>query len=177
MESSRSGSGKVLYLVPEHLRKELSAPVGIVLTNRADILNEIKHSAFLITVGDVVTLDLLESGIIPDISIVDYMTKRESIKELKNKFSRHPQAEIKVVNPPGVITLDLWNAITDAIANPRQLRIVVEGEEDLAALACIMLAPDNTTVIYGIPNRGASVHHVNDALKKMVKDTLDKMRI
>ncbi len=36
----------------------------------------------VITVGDVVTLTLLEMGIVPDLSIVDYQTQRGSDEEL-----------------------------------------------------------------------------------------------
>ncbi len=176
MGNSHSGSGKVLYAVPENLRKELGTPIGIVLTAKKDILKEISGSEFVITVGDIVTLDLLDSGFIPDLSIIDYMTKRDSKSNLEKRYSKHAQPEIKILNPAGQITSELWNAIEDACKNPRKLRIVVDGEEDLAALACIALAPENTTVIYGIPNRGASIHHVDDALRKMVMSVLDKMK-
>jgi uncharacterized protein (UPF0218 family) len=76
-----------------------------------------------------------------------------------------------------VITEALWNAIKKAFDEPRHIRIVVDGEEDLASLACISLSRENTTVIYGIPNRGASIHHVDSKLKDMVNEALDKMRI
>ena len=176
MGNSRSGSGKPFYIVPENMRTSLAAPVGILATTKEEILKEIAQSEIVVTVGDIVTLGLLESGIEPDISIVDYMTKREFGDELKDRFSRFPQTEITVKNPPGQITAELWNAIEEAFRNLRHLRIIVEGEEDLAALACIALAPDNTTVIYGIPNRGASIHHVDDELKRLVKDTLNRMK-
>ncbi|MBA3046023.1 MAG: DUF359 domain-containing protein [Candidatus Thermoplasmatota archaeon] len=176
MENSRSGSVKALYVMPEELRSSLAAPVGKIVTSRDGLLKEIAGSSFVVTVGDIVTLDLLESGVYPDICIVDFMTKRESSEELRKRFLPFDQPEIRVVNPQGTITQELWNAIEDGIRNPRKLRIVVEGEEDLASLACIALAPHNTTLIYGIPNRGASVHRVDDILRKMVNDTLDKMR-
>ena len=177
MANTRSGSGKPLYIVHENMRKDLGAPVGTLVTSKIELKNEIVQGNFLVSIGDVVTLDLLEIGLIPDISIIDYMTKRMPMSEVKQKFSRFPQSEIRVVNPPGQITRDLWEAIEGGYRNPRKLRIVVEGEEDLAAIACIALAPDNTTVIYGIPNRGASIHHVDDKLRQLVKDTLSKMEV
>ena len=104
MENSPSGSGRALYAVPDDLRSTLAAPVGILLSAREDILKEIGGSRFIVTVGDVVTLDLLESGIIPDISIVDYITKRDTQSSLKERFARFPQTEVFVKNPSGVIT-------------------------------------------------------------------------
>ncbi len=177
MENSPSGSGKVLYAVPDDLRGKLAAPVGILLSAIEDILREISGSRLIVTVGDIVTLDLLESGITPDISIVDYITKRDLQSNLKERFAKFPQTELFIKNPPGVITEALWDAIKKAFDEPEHIRIVVDGEEDLASLACISLSLENTTVIYGIPNRGASIHHVDRKLKKMVNDALDKMRI
>ena len=177
MENTHSGSAEPLYVMPEELRHELGAPVGKVLTSIEDISNEIVGSKFIVTVGDIVTLDILETGRIPDISIIDYMTQRMPMDQVKEKFSKYNQPEIMVINPASQITRDMWNAIKDGYDNPRNLRIVVDGEEDLAALACIALAPPGTTVIYGIPNRGASIHHVDAELKQLVSDVLNKMEL
>jgi uncharacterized protein (UPF0218 family) len=177
MENTRSESGKPLFIIQENMRNDLGAQLGILVTSRDDLKKEIIQENILVSIGDVVTLDLLEAGFVPDISIIDYMTKRMPMSEVKQKFSRFPQPEIKVSNPAGQITHELWNAIEDGYSNPRKLRIVVEGEEDLAALVCIALAPDNTTVIYGIPNRGASIHHVDDKLRHLVKDALSAMKV
>jgi len=161
----------------DSLRKELGTNVGILATTREETLNHLIDGNIVVSVGDIVTLDLLESGIIPDISIVDYMTKRMPMSEVRERFSKYRQQEIKVHNPPGQITRALWDAIKDGYRNSRKLRIVVSGEEDLAALACIALAPEKTTVIYGIPGRGASIHHVDKALRQLVNDTLDTMKV
>lgn len=177
MASSRSGSDKPLYVMPEGLRQRLGAPVGIVLSSIDEIMDEVSSSRFLVTIGDIVTLDILEAGRVPDISIIDYKTKRMEMAQVKNRFSRFHQPEITVQNPMSQITYALWEAIKDGYENPRNLRIIVDGEEDLASLACIALAPPGTTVIYGIPNRGASVHHVDDNLKRLVDDVLKQMEL
>ena len=177
MESSHSGSAKPLYVMPDELRHELGAPVGKIFTDIADIINEIETSRFIVTVGDIVTLDILEAGVIPDISIIDYMTKRMPMDQVKERFDKFSQPEISVKNPMAQITHEMWNAIKDGYDNSRNLRIIVDGEEDLAALACIVLAPPGTTVIYGIPNRGASIHHVDADLKQLVSEVLKKMEL
>jgi uncharacterized protein (UPF0218 family) len=177
MANTRSESGKPLFIVQENMRNDLGESIGILITSRQELKKEIIEGNILVSVGDVVTLDLLEAGLVPDLSIIDYMTKRMPMSEVKQKFSRFPQLEINVINPPGQITRELWDAVEDAYRNPRNLRIVIEGEEDLAALVCIALAPDNTTIIYGIPNRGASIHHVDAKLKQLVTDTLSRMKV
>ena len=53
--------------------------------------------------------------------------------------------------------------------------IEVEGEEDLAALAAIYLAPPDVTIIYGLPNKGVVVVKATEAHKAQVKEILDKM--
>ncbi len=177
MASSPSESAEILYIMPDELRKELGAPVGKILTTKEELAKEIASSPFLVTVGDIVTLDILDTGRIPDISIIDYMTQRMPMEQVKEQFLKYKQPEITVRNPMSQITRELWDAIEDGYANPRNLRIIVDGEEDMAALVCIALAPPGTTVIYGIPNRGASVHHINAELKQLVDNTLKKMEL
>ena len=177
MVNTHSGSAEPLYIMPDELRKELGATAGKILTSKEELANEIVDTKFLVTVGDIVTLDILETGRIPDISIIDYMTQRMPMDQVKERFSKFKQPEIIVQNPAGQITREMWNAIKDGYANPRNLRIVVNGEEDMASLACIALAPPGTTVIYGIPNRGASVHHVDVELKHLVNSVLKRMEL
>ena len=177
MASSHSGSAEPLYIMPEELRKELGAPVGKVLTSKEELASEIADSKIVVTVGDIVTLDIMDTGRIPDIAIIDYMTQRMPMEQVKERFSKFSQPEIFVDNPAGQITREMWDAIKDGYENPRHLRIIVDGEEDLASLACIALAPPGTTVIYGIPNRGASVHHVDAEIKHLVSDMLKRMEL
>jgi uncharacterized protein (UPF0218 family) len=160
--------------VPDHLREEMAKVHG-KLVGEEDILDEIEGSDFVVTVGDIVTLTLLKLGRTPDIAIVDFRTQRMPDIEVREMITTYNQPETVVVNPPGVLTEEMWGAIEDGYRNPRNLRIVVEGEEDLASLACVALAPDNTTVIYGIPNRGPMVLHVDLAMKKQVRDLLAQM--
>jgi uncharacterized protein (UPF0218 family) len=177
MANSRSGSDRPKgWRLPVELRDTLKETIGLVVVGKA-LEREVMEASFLVTVGDVVTLSVLEMGRIPDISIVDYCTKRMPYDEVRERFEEFKQPEIKVRNPAGEITLELWDAIRDGFDNPRKLRIVVEGEEDLASLACISLAPENTTVIYGIPNRGATVLRVNAQLRGMVNNVLKKMEV
>lgn len=177
MGNSRSASGKILFSMGDSLREKLGTNVGILAASREAIAGNLIKGNILVTVGDVVTLDLLEMGVVPDLSIVDYATRRMPMAEVKERFSKHRQPVVQVDNPPARITQGLWDAVADAYANPRNLRIVVIGEEDLAALVCIELAPENTTVIYGIPGIGAAIHHVDFALRQLVREVLDAMRV
>jgi len=130
----------------------------------------IGSSTKLISVGDVITFHLLESGIIPDICIVDDRTKREPASERVLCGTKHTAfTQVSVDNPAGVITEDLINVIDDALASDRHVRIFVRGEEDLAALPAILMAPINSVVLYGQPDEGV-------VLVKITKSKKDEIR-
>jgi len=84
---------------------------------------------------------------------------------------------VVVKNPAATITDDLWNVIKLAFEDleKNSLRIEVEGEEDLASLAAIYMAPGDVTIIYGLPDKGVLVVKANKENKNKVKKILDKM--
>lgn len=176
MASLRSGSGNSFgrLVLPPHLRHRLGEITGQIVPEDA-LRNALRDSRVIVTIGDVVTLTLLEAGMVPDISVVDFKTKRIPQRELEARLAKFKQPTVKVRNPPGEITPELWGAVRDGYANLRKLRIVVDGEEDLAALPCIALSPEGTTVIYGIPNRGLMVLHVDRKARHDVEDILKQM--
>ena len=118
---------------------------------------------------------MLEKGIRPDLSIVDYQTKRIPDNELKERLAAFPEKEMTVKCPSGEISQELWNAIESWFERPTPLRIVVDGEEDLASLVCVTLAPDGTTVIYGIPFKGLMLLHVDTPIRERAREILRKM--
>lgn len=152
-----------MYYIPEEKKEELRKPLGKVVREieRGDIEGKI------ISVGDMVTTKLHEKGIIPDIAIVDYRLER---KEYKREF--YAEEKIKVKNPAGRITRQLWNAIATAYTLNKKVLIEVEGEEDLAALPAIYLAPPGATVIYGLPSMGMVVVKVGKEERRKVEEFL-----
>jgi len=150
----------MIYVIPDKKREELRKPLGKVIRDVEE--EEIKGR--IVCVGDMVTMMLHEKGIMPDMAIVDYKIER---KEYKGK-PFHAEEVIRVRNPPGVITKELWNAIATGYAKEKKILIEVEGEEDLAALPAIYLAPDDTTVIYGLPSVGMVVVRVGEKERKTV---------
>ncbi len=156
-----------MYLIPERKKEELRKPIGKVVKKIEK--EEIKGR--IVCIGDMVTLTLKKEGIEPDIAVVDYMIGRKEYKG--NKFQAGKI--IKVRNPAGKITRELWNAIATAYAENKKTLIEVEGEEDLAALPAIYLAPENTTVIYGLPSKGMVIVKVREKERKKVENFLKKM--
>ena len=156
-----------MYFVPEEKKEELRKPLGKIV--KSIDINELRGK--IVTVGDMVTMHLNEKGINPDIAIIDYKIERKEYKGKKFQAQR----VIKVKNPAGMITRQLWNAIATAYAMKEKTLIEVDGEEDLAALPAIYLAPENTTVIYGMPSKGMVVVKVGDKERKKVDEFLKSL--
>jgi hypothetical protein len=109
---------------------------------------------------------------------VDFILERKPYPvEMKTLIQRFEGVHLKIKNPPGTITDDLWDAIQTVYQNPQNSPVCIEvdGEEDLAALAAIYLAPRGVTVIYGLPNKGVVVVKATKTHKQKVKEVLDKM--
>ena len=119
-----------------------------------DINDLIPHLGFPInTIGDVVTSHFELAGVSPNVSKIDQLTKREPI-DFPPPF-QNIDFHIEVKNPPGVLTDELVHAINQSINNPDEpSQIFVTGEEDLATLPAIMLAPLESSIIYGQPDLG-----------------------
>ena len=86
-------------LLPEELREELRRVHGELVGE--DELEKKISGRFVISVGDVVTHTLLEHGILPDVAIVDYRTKRGRV--IFDDISSFGEVVLKVSNPPGSI--------------------------------------------------------------------------
>ncbi len=152
----------MMYKIPDNKKDELRKPIGKLVKEIDSIEGKI------VSIGDAVTTYLIKKDIKPDIAVVDYKIQR---KKYNGKY--YAEKVIKVKNPPGCISRQLWNAIATAYAENKKTLIEVDGEEDLAALPAIYLAPENTTVIYGLRNKGMVVVEVGKEERRMVKKFLN----
>lgn len=121
-------------------------------------------------VGDVVSRETLVAGIHVNIRILDRISMRKPTAafNLKAKKTYH------VKNPAGVITLEAWDTIKRAMKDDEAL-IVVEGEEDLLALPCIVESPRNSLVLYGQPSEGLVVVDTTPLAKNEASSILSRM--
>ncbi|UCF07417.1 MAG: DUF359 domain-containing protein [Thermoplasmata archaeon] len=180
MENTPSRSDKDFFsfsarlLLPDELRDELKVPLGKVVSE-SKLLNIIKNFDKVVTVGDLCSLTLYRMDVVPDIACVDFQTRRGEVAQMREEIQKIGQIVINVNNPAGEITRELWDAVLRAYKSPAPVRIEVLGEEDLAALPCIWLAPEGTAVVYGLPDVGLVVVFADSEVKMKVKDVLDKM--
>ena len=166
-----------MYRLPDDLKDTLKGYIGN-LVDEQGLIALLTKERYIVSVGDKVTYTLLKHNITPILSIVDYKLERKSYpSEMKTLIQKGNAIRIQIKNPPGTITDELWNAIKNVFQNlkNRPVCIEVDGEEDLASLAAIYLAPRGVTVIYGLPNRGVVVVKATTTNKQKVKEALDRM--
>jgi uncharacterized protein (UPF0218 family) len=166
-----------MYRLPDNLKDTLKGYIGD-LVDEQGLLKLLTKEKYIVSVGDKVTYTLLKHGITPILCIVDYKLERKSYPlEMKTFIQKFITRRLQIKNPPGTITDELWDAIKTIFQNlsNRPVCIEVDGEEDLASLAAIYLAPRGVTVIYGLPNRGVVVVKATTSNKQKVKEVLDRM--
>jgi len=151
------------------MRGQLSMPFGKLLDQEA-ALREVKDLEEVVTVGDVVSLNMLESGVRPRIMIFDLVNQRRPMNALSASLAKIEGEDVVVENPAGCITPDLVKQVEQAMRSKRRTKLQVLGEEDLAALVCAALAPDGTRLLYGLPRKGI-------VLVKMDQRVRDKARV
>ena len=158
------------------MAQELKDTENEVYLESPDFLNETEYIA---TIGDICTIKIFEQIREPNLAIVDLKTKR-NISLDNNQLKTIMKIginKIEVENPPGSISNQMWKAIESSFSNENNTRITVKGEEDLATLAVISMAPKGAKVIYGMPDRGMVVVDVNQQSKKRANNFLKRMLV
>ncbi|MEM3617316.1 MAG: DUF359 domain-containing protein [Candidatus Bathyarchaeia archaeon] len=166
------------YILPLTLRRKLKKPIGTLIKGSFEetvrklkqIMDEEKPPS-MVSVGDVVSKNLVEKGISPNLLIIDNRVMRKDI----TPAPLSTEVEKRVKNPPGTITFEALNAIKQALKANRKTKIVVEGEEDLLALCAILYAPENSFVVYGQPGEGIVVVKATRQKKEEVARILKAM--
>lgn len=167
--------------LPEELRPLMKKPLGTLYRGKGEdtveqFIGELSSPTKLISVGDVTTFHLLEAGILPDICIVDNRTKREPVaKHVSTRNMDSVYEEVSVNNPAGLITDELIKTLSEAFASDRPLRIFVKGEEDLATLPVILMAPLGSIVLYGQPDEGVVFVKVTREKKAEIRALFEKL--
>lgn len=161
-----------MLVVPESLRAELRKPLGKLMQFQefADRYKDAK----IISVGDVVTISLLDRGIRPFLCVYDFRSMRVDLEKAARQKIKAAYPEFSSVpNPPGTITDELEQA-AKAMAK-KGGALFVDGEEDLAALVFIKNSPSGCVIIYGQPSEGVVAVECNNASKKAAGLLLGRM--
>ncbi len=169
------------FVLTPRLRASLKEPLGELIRGEIPrpylrIKDELERAPFIITVGDVVTENVLRLGIKPSVAIYDHRTKRQEY----NPNINDDAVLMTVRNPAGTITKDLLNAIRKGFELAKQGRrvyISVNGEEDLAAIPAVIYAPVGSVVLYGQPDEGVVLIRVTPECKLKCGKLMSKMEV
>lgn len=162
--------------LPEEARQSLKRPLGELFKTTEEAVERLRkvRPARLITVGDVVTAEFLKAGLKPDVVVVDFMVMRSSAgEEIKRTIDAYSVPVRRVKNPAGALTPEL-RGVLEGVAPP--LKIVVDGEEDLATLPAVLSAPVGSVVAYGQPGEGVVLVGVTDGKKQEFQELLNKFK-
>ena len=165
-----------MYRLPYHLRPLLADPFGPI-HNSGETIRKCA-GRIVIAVGDVVTQTFLDAAVLPKLMVIDGVTQRGAVVEgaLEN-LPIHGVKHVEMDNPAGTISMQLISAMDSAIRGKGSTIIHVTGEEDLAALPAMILAPEGAAVCYGQPNRGVVVVVVTPVVRQRAKDILQQLEV
>lgn len=173
--------------MPEDLGGELKQPMGELHTGSDQDLGVAIRSAIealpddvacLMAVGDVCVKALLDEGYVPELALIDGMTKREPWDDAatieRDAFAGLAECD----NPAGYLTPDLIECCDIALEfafseDGGPVLIDVDGEEDLAPIILHLLAPLRSAVLYGQPGEGVVLRITDEDTKSRCRKMLD----
>lgn len=160
----------------EELRAQLKEPLGPIYTDTQTLLADANRP--LIAIGDVVTHHLIEAGETPALAMVDERTERSAVSpeiaETISSFEGFDRVE-KVSNPAATLSAELLSALRAALEREGSTLLDVDGEEDLAALPTVLVAPDGASLVYGQPGEGMVLTAVDDPTREQCREILSQM--
>jgi pantetheine-phosphate adenylyltransferase len=160
-------------ILPENLRPILQSPWGKVLSEIPRKLNGLRT----IAVGDATAQKFNQQNINQFLSIVDFLIDRKvKFKNLLDLGFDNEDAK-KAKNPPSQITSELFQAIIQSLEGKNRQIILVDGEEDLAVLAVLLVAPLGFSVFYGQPNQGLVHVKVTEENKEKAHQLINKFEL
>jgi uncharacterized protein (UPF0218 family) len=164
--------------ITESQRVVLKQPLGQLVLGTVLECNEALEKAReaektprLILVGDTISRNAIQFGIVPDVIIIDHKEKREEAIE----FSHGKTRVFRAINEPATISFPAWQAVAEAIEKGNSA-VVVEGEEDLLTLVAIIIASVGSVVAYGQPGQGIVIVRVTAIKKSEIQTQIDQMR-
>ncbi len=152
--------------LPDEIREDFrGGGPGIVASG--DIARILEHagSGVLVCVGDVVSSYCAKVGR-GMVLVVDGKTRRT--ERVGNVAAG--DSIVAVSNPPGKLSYHAWRTVCELIDKARnggKHIIIVDGEEDLLALAAFDCSAIGDVVVYGLPGIGAYIRVV-EAVDKVI---------
>ncbi len=170
---SRPNDPDVVLTLPDDLRGAFKDPLGPIHTDANRLSPDLGDP--VVAVGDVVTRHLTRAGVRPDLAVVDWVTEREALAESERPDIEGYDERIDVTNPAAGLSAELLRALRTGVERDEKTVIVVDGEEDLAAVPALVVAPDGASVVYGQPGEGMVHVPVDGEARTRARELLSRM--
>lgn len=156
-------------------RQQLKKPQGPVVDHPADVFNTDTIESPIILVGDSTIERFLQHQWPFHLGIFDKVVERRPATGATLQL----QPKLSAVNPAGTISIEMATAVQYLLKKrpfiPNEsIYLYVEGEEDLAAIPAVLLAPLGSRVYYGQPNVGLVEVLVTEEKKEFLVKLLVK---
>ena len=156
--------------IPESIRKTLKRPLGELHKDFRRI-RELSRDHRIISVGDICTLELFSMNIKPHLAVFDHKYMRKPLDPgLISILNLHFKNPKRYANPAGTLSEKLIKDAGELIENGGG--ILIDGEEDLTALAFIKAAGEKDIIVYGQPEEGLVVVVPDKEIKKKIEGWL-----
>jgi GTP-dependent dephospho-CoA kinase len=169
----------IAYTLTPELRVKLKDPFGSLIQGTpVETMSKIKEivekekPSKIISVGDIVSLNLHKHNIHPQLTIIDNVSLRDHATPQDDVVEK----TVYVNNPQGTITQEAIVAVKESLEKNEHTHIVVKGEEDLLTLIAVLYAPENAFVVYGQPHSGIVVVKVTSKKRAQVQEFLNIMK-
>lgn len=151
------------------MRKKLREPYGRLFPDTLRALSYARRARGpVFAVGDRVSSDMISAGVVPDVTVTDGRVNRKPVSERITLRAR----SVKAGNAAGSISPSLWRAVQGALSESKPVKVDVRGEEDIAVLPLMSLAPDGASIVYGLFRRGACVIRTGSGARKTARRIL-----
>ncbi len=168
------------------LRSELHQPFARPVSTAkavARVRQALAKGVSVVAVGDAVCAVLARAKLHANLSVFDFVSQRRRTKPQQQTLitKRAPGRMLKSYNPAGYLSYAMTHAVTSAVSvlkrHPRMhLKILVDGEEDLAVLPALANAKAGSLVLYGQPHEGVVMVNATPAWKKKTQKWLGQFK-
>jgi cytidyltransferase-like protein len=180
---------KKILVLPKNQRHYFKKPLGKLLKISSGSLywlpllakKEIQKqpAPMVITVGDIVTQSFISCQVPFSLSVIDFKSRRQNLPlNYHHKFNLLKALIINENNQPGTISFNLIKSLEKlthkAIFNQKLGILKINGEEDLTVLPSVLIAPLESLIFYGQPDKGIVQLRVTEKIKEKVYRLLEK---
>ncbi len=167
---------EVQFIIPQSMRLDFANPRGVIVKGELKAIIDSLEWKSVTCVGDVVSRYCLRSARLPDVIIYDGISKRSKTLESLDDLVKGGFTRVEIDNPPGGLTLTsvetVCRAILASVLSGSRTAIKINGEEDMLALPALACSPNKSLVIYGIPDKGAALVRISNAIRKEAQNRL-----